>query len=156
MKPSKYQIEKVRVGEVVHIEYTQKERDDRRTVVLDSKDAPKQSLKDALAALTDDVIVLCDLPVGYTKGLDVRGVRFKHLKEGRIGAVISAVKTVEHTSAVFNINTPYAEQAQEDPTKGLEQPAIVRLRQVLKEATAYIEGERLQPSLGLHSRASQN
>jgi hypothetical protein len=121
-------------------------------VILESKDAPKESLKEALAALVDDVIEICDFPVGYTHKLDVRGVKFTHLPEGRIGAVISAVKTVERTSAVFNINTPYAEQSQEEAGRGLDQPAIVRLRRVLREAADYLDGERLQPSLNLVSR----
>lgn len=131
----------------VTVEY-QVERTDGQydEYTLTSNDAPVRSFYDALAALSTDVVQMCEFAGG---DVDVRGVSFSH-KKGILGVVVTALKSIERSASPLIINTPhttekpYAENAE---TPVLSTAMIGRLRAVILEAERYVNGTRAQRGL---------
>lgn len=123
---------------------------------LKSDDAPLPSLKEAFAALAQDVEELCELPDGEAAEgrIEVTGASFSYGGAGKdvMGAVLTAKRTLKKANSPLNLVTPHkaAEPYGEgdgDPTPLLSDGCVMRLRKLQSEAERYLSGDRLQGDL---------
>ena len=119
---------------------------------MTSSSIAKDSFHDAMQALVEDVIELCELPENYAKRIIVKGVSFSYGGERQVmGATIIAQMLLKKSNIPLNLNTPhkieefYAKDG--DPKQILNGDCVERLLILTKEAEAYVDGERLQVKL---------
>lgn len=146
-------------GSRVRIEY-QKERTDGLSddYTLNCADRPSPAFLNAMNALADDVVEICELGIDDAKKLTVRGVTFTHTSDV-FGAVITAMKKLKTANAPLVINTPHLTEEPygegDTSTPLLETETVDRLHMLALEAENYINGERAQGSLIVASEREQ-
>lgn len=113
---------------------------------ITSKAHPHPDFVEALAALVDDVVDICGLPLAYEEGLRVQSVTFSYSeKTGSSGAVVTALKSLAMSSAPLVLNTPHLV---EDGEAGVMTSHMrTRLRGLESEAQQYLSGKRAQGDL---------
>jgi len=129
---------------LVTISYDQPHGEDKISVVVESKDEPKQSLTDALQALAPHALAMCEIPAEWESGVSVRSVKMKHSDAG-VGVVITCLKTLE-TKQVCCLNSPYTPENSEFGAQ-LTATAVTDLYGLMTEALAYVDGKRAQGDL---------
>ena len=118
------------------------------------RDQAKPEFYEALAAMAEHVIDMCELPDGYLDRIKVRGVSFSYGGESEtMGATISAVMELEESYQALNLVTPhkasamYCPDTPDDEKQLLTGDCIDALEALLVECERYIQGERAQGSL---------
>lgn len=129
---------------LVTIGYDQPHGEDKISVTVESKDEPKDSLKAALQALCPHAVAMCEIPVAWEAGAEVRSVKIKHADAG-VGVVITCVKELS-TGQVCCLNTPYTVENNEHGAQ-LTDEAAVAVDKLMAEALKYVDGNRAQGSL---------
>ena len=145
-------IDKVKIGDKgVFIGFHDK-GDCGVTCTLACAEEPKPAFKKALAALAAHVVHICELPDDWEQDLTVRGVAFTW-KHEIMGARIMASRDLETRDGPFVFATPHApEEAYTETEDGGEALLLTpecanALHTVLKQAEAYIAGQRAQGKL---------
>jgi hypothetical protein len=144
IKKVKFDGAKVRIG-------YERERDDGQIdeFTMSSADQPAQSFIDALAALSEDVIDICELPADQQDKLKVRGVTVTHTNDV-MGVCITALKSLKTADAPLVLNTPHLTEA--PYSEGSTSPLLStetcdRISELLLAAERYLDGERAQGDL---------
>lgn len=144
-------------GSKVHIEYEVVKDNGIDEFSLTCREEPRPEFKAALDGLAPTVAEGIEIPEltdakglkKYVKTLEVRGVSFSY-SNGIMGAVITALKTLENCNSPLVINTPHkpsSPYSQGDPSaedKCLSPAAVKELKKLQEEAEKYIAGERAQ------------
>jgi hypothetical protein len=109
---------------------------------------------DAMGALVQDILTLCEFPTGWKNSITVHSVSFSYSDDDVKGAVITGQRELEHSSAPLNLNTPHKpyepynpEQGDVDPDMLLPEETCERLDILDDEANKYIDGDRAQGNL---------
>ena len=107
----------------------------------------------ALNGMNQDVIEMCEQPLGYIERVTVKGVSFSYGGEKEVmGATISASMKLEHSHCPLNINTPHkASESYNDGEADIKQllsgECVDRLHALHKRAERYVDGVRAQGNL---------
>lgn len=125
---------------------------------LKCSDEPAKSFTKALAALASHVAEICEMPKpeAWAPDLKVRGVSFSWTNDV-MGAVITALKPLEHARSPMTVNTPHKSEAPYSPGDPngeefcLTGDCAKALGALLKEAEKYIDGKRSQMALPLEA-----
>lgn len=122
------------------------------TFSLTSTDKPAPEFENALNDLRKHVEEICELPDGYCKDSEIRGVSFSYGGDQQImGATISCMKTLKTANSPLTINTPYLpsdDYSGNNPnTLLLSVECIADLEKLINCAENYINGIRKQESL---------
>jgi len=127
--------------------------EDPDTYRLTSGDPPKKRFIEALHALDLDVGVMCDIPekhlAHWIASVTPRGVSFSW-KDGIMGAVITALKTLDDSRAPLVINTPhkpekpYSAGDVDGERYCLQAGTVEKLQAIIDRALEYLDGDREQ------------
>lgn len=127
-----------------------------------SFESARPEFYEAMEALAQDVIDMCELPEDYLERIKVRGVSYSYGGENEtMGAAISASMELEESYQALNINTPHKASAMynpdtpDDEKQLLNGDCVKRLEILQKECETYIRGERAQGSLFPEATSSQ-
>lgn len=123
-------------------------------------DEPAASFGKALNALAIHVAEICEMPdpAAWADDLTVRGASFSWTNDV-MGAVITALKSLEHARSPMTVNTPHKPEvpySQGDPDAEdfcLTGGCAKALHTLLKEAGKYLDGRRAQMALPLEASA---
>lgn len=132
----------------VHLcwELTSHGENDIAQATLTSEDEPVEEFIEALEAFKADVLCLLELPRKYTEGLEVTKLSInRESDDGRLGLVITAVKSLPCGSLV--LNTPHLRERLEegDPGEGhLTSVQFDRLQAIEEAAEKFVNGQRQQ------------
>jgi hypothetical protein len=137
----------------VTLEYELKnKKNDWDQYSLACSDEPNPEFKEALNALGQDVITLCELPENYITRILVTGVSLSYGGEGEtLGATIISQMTLHKSNVALNLNTPhkpiepYSEGG--DIDQCLSEDYVERLEDLITEAGVYVGGNRAQGEL---------
>nr|DAZ68639.1 MAG TPA: hypothetical protein [Caudoviricetes sp.] len=117
-------------------------------------DLPRPEFYSALMNLRQDVLTLLEYPENWLDKITVRGVSYSYSDDGVEGAVITAQRDLEYSTAPENCNTPhkpyemYNEDGEDPEGIILMPPEIIDRLDVLEdEAQKYIDGDRAQGTL---------
>ena len=117
---------------------------------MTSSDKAKPSFHEALQALTEDIVDMCELPNNYQDRIIVKGVSFSYGGEKEVmGATIIAQMQLRRSNVPLNLNTPHkAEEpygeGEGDPAQLLSDSCIRRLETLMEEAEDFMKGIRAQ------------
>ena len=134
----------------VRMEYeVENDKGDMDEFAFTCGDEPKPEFKEALQALDQDIIEMCELPVEYINRVTVTGVSFSYGGEGEVmGAVIVSQMRLNKSNVPLNLNSPhkasepYGEDAQDEQL--LDHDCVERLETLISEAEDYVKGIRAQ------------
>ncbi len=119
---------------------------------LKVSDEPLDSFFNALNDLGSDVCLICEFPLQDEDKLEIKGVSFSWAN-GIMGAVITALKTVNTARSPLVVNTPHLATApqsdQDDNCPILDPDTVFSLRRVIDEAKLFIAGARKRTQLKL-------
>lgn len=119
---------------------------DTRRIRLRCSDSPLRSFHQALQALKEDIVTICDLSAVDRSMLIVRKVALKHHDRFGQGASITATRLLAIGPAM-TLQTPLLyENSQDAP---LPRSTLTRIYALEEEARKYIQGERRQQRLNL-------
>lgn len=148
-------IEKVKITKYnqIHMKYTQgANNQDEYSFTCSEKARPE--FYEALEALAEHVIEICELPKDYLGRIKVRGVSYSYGGEAEVmGAVISASMELKESYQPLNLTTPhkasamYNPETPDDDMQLLTGDCIDALKALQVECEAYIKGDRAQGSL---------
>jgi hypothetical protein len=137
-------------GSKVRIEYENKREDQAQwdEFSLQSADRPVPEFIEALHALRQDVVSICELAETDETKLDVRGVTITHTND-IMGLCITALKALKTTQAPLVLNTPHLpeESYSDTPCPVLDEQTVARLGVLIRAAERYVDGERAQGDL---------
>ena len=142
----------------VHLswELTSHGQNDIAQATLTSEDEPLSEFIEALDAFKDDVLCLLELPKKYEDGLEVTKLAInREADDGRIGLVITAVKSLGCGSLV--LNTPHLRERTEegDPGEGhLTSVQFDRIHAIEEAAERFVNGQRQQVDMFDHDEAA--
>lgn len=118
------------------------------------RDKARPEFYEALDALREHVIEMCELPEDYLERIKVKGVSFSYGGEFEtMGATISASMELENSYQDLNLNTPHKASAMYNPDAPVDdmqlltEDCIEALEALQYECEAYIKGDRAQGSL---------
>jgi hypothetical protein len=115
---------------------------------VNSADAPRVELLDAMAALGTHVIDLCEFPDKDDHNIVVTGVSISFGKNDVPGAVITARKRLTDSPAGLLINTPFKpfEPYKEGGSRKFLMPeeCVEAIKTLIDEAKKYVQGKRAQ------------
>jgi hypothetical protein len=130
---------------------------------LTCRDKARPEFYEAMTALAEHVIEMCELPDDYLERITVRGVSFSYGGENNtMGAVISASMELKESYQPLNLTTPHKASAMynpgtpDDEKQLLTGDCIDALEALQKECEAYIKGEREQGSLFCEAEVIDN
>lgn len=110
------------------------------------------SFHEALQALSEDVVEICEFPESYRDRILVTGVSFSYAGDNEVmGATIISQLRLAKSNVGLNINTPY--KASEfygetgDKDQLLSEDCVERLGTLQEEAEKYLKGTRAQAEL---------
>ena len=109
---------------------------------------PLDSFGEALQNLAKYVAIICEFPEGYESDIEVIGVTLTANTGNGPGAVITALKKLDHASAPLVVNTPHLTV---DGEPGLPFGCIEALEHLEGEAEKFIAGKRQTEQLSLVS-----
>lgn len=148
-------IEKVKITKYnqIHMKYTQgANNQDEYSFTCSEKARPE--FYEALEALAEHVIEICELPKDYLGRIKARGVSYSYGGEAEVmGAVISASMELKESYQPLNLTTPhkasamYNPETPDDDMQLLTSDCIDALEALQAECEAYIKGNRAQGSL---------
>ena len=108
----------------------------------------------ALFALREHVVEMCELPDSYLDRITVKGVSYSYGGEEEVmGATISASMKLNKSNCDLNVNTPhkssepYAKDCPEDENQLLSYECVECLNALANECESYINGKRAQGNL---------
>ncbi len=129
--------------------------------MLRSADKARPEFHLALQALRTDVIEMCELPETDADYIIVKSISLSWAgPEQTMGCTITAQKTLKKSMCPLLLNTPhkiekfYAEHGDERAL--LSYNCLANIREVIKEAGLYLNGERAQQALPLDAAVSTN
>lgn len=135
------QIHKVKITKTgIHIEYDRINDKKTDAIKLTSEDAPQPDFDKAFQALLEDVIDICLLDPDGWEQARVTGVTIKYQDDG-LGAVITTQNHASDLDVPIIINTPFLAAG------SISNEFENKIRAVVDEAIAFIEGKRAQLSL---------
>lgn len=108
------EIKKVRFDGKLLIQYTEftMDHDDRYTI--ECTDKPRPEFREALAALVDDVVELCEFSENEKKSLIVYGVTWTYSdKKGEQAVIEECMRYIDGDRAQMNLFEPAVEDKQE-------------------------------------------
>lgn len=114
------------------------------TVTLESGEAPRSELRDAMKALRADVVEMTELPIDEDE-LTVIGVSFTHGDYD--GVVVTALRELENSNAPLVLNTPHFTNDEEADVGVYSMDCQERLDDLESLVFAYVDGERQQLEL---------
>jgi hypothetical protein len=116
---------------------------------------------EAMKAMAEHVIEMCELPESYLDRITVRGVSYSYGGENEtMGATISAAMRLDNSYQALNINTPhkasemYCPDTPDDDMQLLSSECVDALEALLFECEKYIKGDREQGSLFANTEAN--
>lgn len=131
----------------IHLEWKSPKGSDKDDHMLNSADKAAPSFHEALQALSQDVIEMCELPDDYRKRIIVKSVSLSHT-DGIIGATITATMELEDSNSPLNLNAPhkFEEAISEpgDPKQILDPACSRRIHMLIIEAEQFVKGVRQQ------------
>ena len=145
----KVELEKIRV----HVEWERKNGIGWDELLLTTADRPMQSFHEAMQALRQDVIEMCELPLDYSDRIIVKGVSFSYGGDAEVmGATVTAAMELKYSNVPLNINTPFKaekpySEGGADPKQLLDPACVRRLYALAIEAERYVNGDREQMDL---------
>jgi len=113
---------------------------------LKSPELPVEVFKERLQDLDEAVCVICDLDIKLIEEFTVTGVVFSYKDLDNFKAGITAKRQTELTNAPMVINTPLialGELQEEDEHFNFKYDLKNKLKEIMKLAEAYIEGDRV-------------
>lgn len=117
-------------------------------------DQARPEFYEAMEAMKEHVLDLCELPEDYLERITIRGVSFSYGGDNdTMGAVISAAMALENSYQALNIVTPhkasamYCPDTPDDEKQLLSGECVEALEALQTECEAYIKGDRAQGSL---------
>ena len=142
----------------VHLswELTSHGQNDIAQATLTSEDEPLAEFIEALDAFEADVLCLLELPQQYKEGLEVTKLTInREADDGRLGLVITAVKSLGCGSLV--LNTPHLRERTEegDPGEGhVTSVQFDRIHAIEEAAEKFVNGQRQQVDMFDHDEAA--
>jgi len=114
------------------------------------KDDPRPEFRETMTSLIPPVLELLELPADYDEGMTATGISLSWT-EGIMGAVVTLQKEIAGAHAPVVINTPHLPEAPygegADDSCLLSGELVDGLRDCMREAEAYIRGQRAQMDL---------
>lgn len=147
-------------GDVVAIYQSKEDFNNSKDYKIASRDEPLDSFNDALQALKEDVVEICEFPSEYVSSLKIVGISISWDEAkcpGRfMGATITALRELEYCNSPMVINTPWLptyqfNDANENPQ--LHTWTIQRIDWLMSEAERYLQGHRKVEQMGLFEAA---
>jgi hypothetical protein len=136
-------------GDDVLVKYVEREggEDDGDTVTLESSDPPLPELREALQAMAEHMVAICELPAKWTEEIRIVGVTVTYSDDVR-GLVITGLRRLQGHAAPLVLNSPHAtnEEKEQGPYTVACGPALDELEE---EVWRYVDGERAQLQLSL-------
>lgn len=133
---------KIKIADKVTLIYELQVSDtDTKTVKLESIDVPTDEFRQSMAALVPSVIQICELWEDYMAGMTVQSISLRYNESDEMGAVITALKTLDGTTSPVVINTPYLSAYIGALT--LPSSCVMAIEELIVQATKYLNGERL-------------
>lgn len=116
------------------------------TVTLESGEAPRKELRDAMQALREDVIEMTELPIEEGE-LKVTGVSFTHGDYD--GVVITALRELDGSNSPLVLNTPHFNDGNDNDSdmNVYSMECRERLDELEELVFRYVDGERQQLEL---------
>ena len=125
--------------------------DDAKVTVLRCSDRPAESFTRAFTALVGHVRTILELqPSQWKDQINVTGVSFSMSEDDIEGAVITGVVSLDTANSPFSFNTPHLPYQQYSPTGEsplMPDEAQDALKELKREAEAYLRGKRAQGDL---------
>lgn len=116
---------------------------------LTSPQDPHPDFLSALDEFRPTVLELLELDEDYGSGLRVQSLSINEEKDGRIGCVVTSLKTLDAAHSPLVLNTPHLrERVDETTDRGfLSDEMMTAIARVEREAEAYVNGKRAQGDL---------
>ncbi len=112
---------------------------------LDSIEQPKDSFPAAMLALAEHLVMICELPANYVDRVTVIGVSLSWT-DGVMGATITGLMSLYHSSAPLVLNTPHKPEAPysegADESNLLPEETVAAIYELIAAAGEYVAGER--------------
>lgn len=120
-------------------------------VKVKSHDAPLATFEEVWDMLPKVVVDEAELPISMANDTTVSSITISHYDDGRWGAVLSAVRSLENSNCPLVLNTPHkpAIPSENNPqdTMVLSESSVRKIEDVIRETEKYIRGERQQRTL---------
>ena len=135
-------------GDAVLVKYDELDgEDDGDTVTLESSDPPLPALREALQAMAEHMVAICELPARWTEEIRIVGVTVTYSDDAR-GLVITGLRRLQGHAAPLVLNSPHATDAEAE--KGAYTLGCgLALDELEEEVWRYVQGERAQLQLEL-------
>lgn len=129
----------------MHLEYSvERERGkDPDEYTMTCAEAPRPAFEDAFSQLASCMAKEAELPTAMIPELKPAGVSISYYDDGRWGVVISGVRALKKSNVPLVLNTPHK------PAEGSHGETVSIVEDLIREAEAYIKGDRAQGSLAL-------
>ena len=121
---------------------------------LTCREKARPEFYEALTAMAEHVLDMCELPESYLDRIQVRGVSYSYGGDNdTMGAVISASMDLEKSYQALNLVTPhkasamYCPDTPDDEMQLLTGDCIDALEALMAECERYIQGDRAQGKL---------
>lgn len=150
-------MEKVKIStEEVEIHWTVAKKGKLRDLeTLVSEDRPIPQFRMALQAFDKFVHKLCEWPDPDKEGeygIQIGIVHISYNEKGVRGIVITGKRELEGANGPFCFNTPFVAESVEVGTVKFDEATSKALDNLIKQANAYLDGERLQGELPLETK----
>jgi len=121
---------------------------DETTSELTSTQPPEPAFLLALQALKADVLKLLELPADYGDGMEVTSVSLSYGDDGRMGVVVTSLKSLEEANSPLVLNTPHLPELDiDDQNPCMPGPMQQRVRELVALAKRFAQGKRAQQDL---------
>lgn len=138
-------------GVKVELEWTTEVGSDETEHRLTSFAEPHPDLVSALAAFVPIVIRLLGVHPEWSEGLTVSSISINTEDDGRIGCVVTCLRTLPLCNAPLVINTPHLREPREDAEDGRRGFFVEGMAEAIDEAqtqaAAYLKGKRAQTEM---------
>lgn len=116
------------------------------TVTLESGEAPRVELREAMKALREDIIEMTELPIDEA-GLKVIGITYTH--GDYQGVVITALRELDNSNSPLVLNTPHFTSGNDNDSdmNVYSMECAERLDALEELVFAYVDGDRQQQEL---------
>jgi hypothetical protein len=114
------------------------------TYTLESGDGPNTALKDALKAMAEHLLAICEMPATMAEAVTIIGVTITHTEENGRGVVITGTRKLKKIDAPMVLNSPH--------TTEYGYQCADALNELEKQVFAYVDGARQQLVLPFPAR----